>query len=228
MCIFCVFFNLKQKVNLCPWSCLYGSVIVYNFMFQSVMTRPMVVAVLTTVAITVLITRHATNRRVNVTGDVIRDILIVTAAKVYLYIHWFITVFYISVENTKNNIEILQRTFNGTLINIFRNSGYTTVTVINVYWYKYIELRATQDVIKERNKRYAPHLVGYQCIWTCLFLLNSGCKAGFYGLNCSNLCSGHCENNDPCDHVSGLCPGGCQNGYIGARCNSCKKPAFFT
>lgn len=56
-------------------------------MFQSVMTRPMVVAVLTTVAITVLITRHATNRRVNVTGDVIRDILIVTAAKVYLYIH---------------------------------------------------------------------------------------------------------------------------------------------
>lgn len=57
--------------------------------------------------------------------------------------------------------------------------------------------------------------------------MNSGCEAGFYGLNCSNLCSGNCANSDPCDHVSGVCPGGCQNGYIGAHCNSCKKPASF-
>lgn len=58
--------------------------------------------------------------------------------------------------------------------------------------------------------------------------MNSGCKAGFYGINCSNLCSGHCENNDPCDHVNGVCPGGCRDGYTGVRCNSCKTPDFFS
>lgn len=52
----------------------------------------MVMTVSTTVAVTVLITLHVTNRRVNVKGDAIRDILIVTAAKVYSYtpIHIFL------------------------------------------------------------------------------------------------------------------------------------------
>lgn len=56
-------------------------------MFQSVKTRHMVMAVSTTVAITVLITLPVTKRRVNVTEDVVQDILKVTAAKVYSYIH---------------------------------------------------------------------------------------------------------------------------------------------
>lgn len=64
--------------------------------------------------------------------------------------------------------------------------------------------------------------VVYQFRWTNLYLLNSGCESGFYGLNCTDLCSSHCENNDPCDHISGVCPNGCQDGYIGARCNNSK------
>lgn len=39
---------------------------------------------------------------------------------------------------------------------------------------------------------------------------------------CSAQCFGHCSNNIPCDHVSGMCPGGCQDGYLGRYCNECK------
>lgn len=28
--------------------------------------------------------------------------------------------------------------------------------------------------------------------------------------------------NDPCDHVSGICPSGCQDGYMGTYCNNGK------
>lgn len=53
--------------------------------------------------------------------------------------------------------------------------------------------------------------------------LLSECANGYFGLNCGSLCSGHCESNDPCDHVSGVCPGGCQDGYMEQYCNRCKK-----
>lgn len=56
-----------------------------------------------------------------------------------------------------------------------------------------------------------------------VFVFKSECNDGHYGLNCRELCSGHCENNGPCDHVSGVCPGGCQDGYMDVYCNSCKK-----
>lgn len=56
-----------------------------------------------------------------------------------------------------------------------------------------------------------------------LFSLISECNDGHFGLNCRGLCSGHCESNDPCDHVSGVCSDGCQDGYMDAFCNSCKK-----
>lgn len=60
-------------------------------MFQSVKTIHMAMTVSTAVAVTVLITLPVTKKRVNVKGDVIRDMLIVTAAKVYSYtlIHIF-------------------------------------------------------------------------------------------------------------------------------------------
>lgn len=34
-----------------------------------------------------------------------------------------------------------------------------------------------------------------------VFVFKSECNDGHYGLNCRKLCSGHCENNGPCDHV---------------------------
>lgn len=56
--------------------------------------------------------------------------------------------------------------------------------------------------------------------------MKSECANGQFGINCSNHCSGHCENNDPCDHVSGVCPIGCEDGYLDEFCNSCKKLNF--
>lgn len=59
--------------------------------------------------------------------------------------------------------------------------------------------------------------------WYWFFLkFKSECERNAFGLDCKELCSGHCNNNEPCDHVSGVCSGGCQNGYIGARCFNCK------
>lgn len=57
----------------------------------------------------------------------------------------------------------------------------------------------------------------------CYFFSNLECKPGYFGLNCSGHCNGHCERNDPCDHVNGLCPNSCRDGYSGKYCNSCKK-----
>lgn len=56
------------------------------------------------------------------------------------------------------------------------------------------------------------------------FLLKSGCERNFFGLDCRELCSGHCNNNDQCDHISGVCPDGCQDGYMDKYCKSRKKP----
>lgn len=55
------------------------------------------------------------------------------------------------------------------------------------------------------------------------FLLKTECDRDYFGLDCREHCSGHCNKNEPCDHVSGVCSGGCQDGYLGARCFNCKK-----
>lgn len=48
------------------------------------------------------------------------------------------------------------------------------------------------------------------------------CSPGYFGLDCNKLCSGHYINNGPYDYVSGFCPRGCMDGYIGGHCNICK------
>lgn len=48
------------------------------------------------------------------------------------------------------------------------------------------------------------------------------CSPGHFGLHCKEICSGHCINNELCDHVYGLCTRGCMDGYIGGHCNICK------
>lgn len=54
-------------------------------------------------------------------------------------------------------------------------------------------------------------------------LLYLECKPSYFGLDCKERCSSHCENNEPCNHVSGECPGECQDGFMDEYCNSCKK-----
>lgn len=61
------------------------------------------------------------------------------------------------------------------------------------------------------------------CIYVHVYiLLNSECPVGHYGIGCMELCSGHCINSEPCGHVSGECPSGCQDGYIGTDCANSK------
>lgn len=46
-------------------------------------------------------------------------------------------------------------------------------------------------------------------------------------MGCSANCSGHCIREEPCDHVSGKCSNGCQDGYTGSLCNNCKMLTFY-
>lgn len=48
------------------------------------------------------------------------------------------------------------------------------------------------------------------------------CSYGHYGPACRERCNGHCVNNETCDHVSGVCPSGCQDGFVGPNCNNSK------
>lgn len=54
------------------------------------------------------------------------------------------------------------------------------------------------------------------------------CTLGHFGVACRERCSEYCINNGPCDHVSGACSGGCQDGYFGARCFNCKKLTYLS
>lgn len=58
---------------------------------------------------------------------------------------------------------------------------------------------------------------------TGFFSPDAECPTGYFGKSCRERCSGHCTNNASCDHVSGECSNGCQDGYIGTHCGDCKK-----
>uniref|UniRef100_K1PK35 Receptor-type tyrosine-protein phosphatase U n=1 Tax=Magallana gigas TaxID=29159 RepID=K1PK35_MAGGI len=45
------------------------------------------------------------------------------------------------------------------------------------------------------------------------------CPLGYFGKGCTEHCSGHCIKGEPCDHISGECTNGCQDGYTGVRCS---------
>lgn len=49
-------------------------------------------------------------------------------------------------------------------------------------------------------------------------IFNKGCSPGNFGIDCKRICSGNCMSNEPCDHVSGGCKSGCQDGYFGKLC----------
>ncbi|XP_062618975.1 scavenger receptor class F member 1-like [Saccostrea cucullata] len=45
----------------------------------------------------------------------------------------------------------------------------------------------------------------------------AACNPGSYGKDCKEVC-GHCEGNEPCNHINGSCPGSCEPGYAGEMC----------
>ncbi|XP_065938473.1 receptor-type tyrosine-protein phosphatase epsilon isoform X3 [Magallana gigas] len=53
------------------------------------------------------------------------------------------------------------------------------------------------------------------------------CPLGYFGKGCTEHCSGHCIKGEPCDHISGECTNGCQDGYTGVRCSD-SYDAIFT
>lgn len=61
----------------------------------------------------------------------------------------------------------------------------------------------------------------YNTFTKCTFLCKV-CPSGHYGKNCRESCSRHCIDNEQCDHVSGVCMSGCQDGFLGTHCNDCK------
>lgn len=54
------------------------------------------------------------------------------------------------------------------------------------------------------------------------FIYNLECLPGYFGVDCRESCSGHCINDESCNHISGHCSSGCQDGYFGEMCNNCK------
>lgn len=55
----------------------------------------------------------------------------------------------------------------------------------------------------------------------CTFsFFSTECKDGWYGLNCSLQCVGHCRDGTACNHVTGQCDTGCAAGWTGAICDN--------
>lgn len=52
-----------------------------------------------------------------------------------------------------------------------------------------------------------------------IFIFILECKEGWYGVNCSKPCSGHCKDNMPCDHMTGHCEKKCDAGWTGLQCD---------
>lgn len=62
----------------------------------------------------------------------------------------------------------------------------------------------------------------------CTFLfLCIECREGWYGLNCSQQCVGHCRNGATCNHVTGQCDGGCDAGWTGHQCKKGNERCLF-
>lgn len=55
-----------------------------------------------------------------------------------------------------------------------------------------------------------------------MLLICTECSPGYFGVSCREECKGHCINNEPCNHVTGMCLNGCKDGFIGTLCNNCK------
>lgn len=45
----------------------------------------------------------------------------------------------------------------------------------------------------------------------------SACSLGTFGKDCGQVCKGHCK--DGCNHVTGKCDKGCEDGWYTENCN---------
>lgn len=45
------------------------------------------------------------------------------------------------------------------------------------------------------------------------------CREGWYDMNCTQLCVGHCKDSVTCNHVTGHCDRGCAVGWKGDLCD---------
>lgn len=52
-----------------------------------------------------------------------------------------------------------------------------------------------------------------------LIVFFSGCPSGFFGRNCSEMCSGNCLHKSTCNVTTGYCDDGCAPGWSGADCS---------
>lgn len=56
----------------------------------------------------------------------------------------------------------------------------------------------------------------------CIFYFLKDCPPGYYGLECESYCTGHCKDNERCNHTNGLCDNGCYDGWTGENCTEGK------
>lgn len=91
------------------------------------------------------------------------------------------------------------------------------------FWWQHARISKKFNVYCEKPLKYIDKYFLRVYLIFILYNYLSECVGGHFGVDCRGLCSGHCEYNEPCDHVRGVCPGGCQNGYMDEYCNRCKK-----
>lgn len=51
------------------------------------------------------------------------------------------------------------------------------------------------------------------------FFCITECREGWYGLNCTEQCVGHCKDKAKCNHATGHCDRGCAAGWKGDLCD---------
>nr|XP_034311831.1 receptor-type tyrosine-protein phosphatase epsilon isoform X3 [Crassostrea gigas] len=68
------------------------------------------------------------------------------------------------------------------------------------------------DVINGTCFGCTPGWVGEYC--------TTGCSLGHFGRKCESKCVGHCKDNEPCNHINGLCDNGCYDGWTGEHCTT--------
>lgn len=78
---------------------------------------------------------------------------------------------------------------------------YIIMTLLNQHpWIEY-------DTSKWVDTLYCFFMLLMQCKW--FILLKSECTHERFWMACIERCSGHCVNNETCDHVNGVCLNGC-------------------
>uniref|UniRef100_K1RQK0 Multiple epidermal growth factor-like domains 10 n=1 Tax=Magallana gigas TaxID=29159 RepID=K1RQK0_MAGGI len=68
------------------------------------------------------------------------------------------------------------------------------------------------DIVNGTCFGCTPGWVGEYC--------TTGCVPGYYGPKCESKCVGYCKDNEPCNHINGLCDNGCYDGWTGENCTT--------